>query len=248
VIGRIDRNYLGGHLQMNYVNDPPPDTERANTPDCTITDRLKLDYEQTTQFIRMLTDIRFKLLAFVPTLTGVGVTILTKSSDPGVVLSVALLGFFVTLGIVFYEMRNTTLYDAAINRARCLESALDLPLFTITRMTKGRSTSDPGGLFTERADRPMAFFGFAIWHDRALALVYGAAFGGWTFLIAHSLLGVVIGLYSVIANLVSIISAVIVASLFIWRFHDFEKQNTVVPVKGRKEKLQKLGQAVRVGD
>jgi hypothetical protein len=233
---------------MNYLNDPPPDSKRANTRDCAITDRLKLDYEQTTQFIRMLTDIRFKLLAFVPTLTAVGVAILTKFRHPGVVLGLALLGFFVTLGIVFYEMRNTTLYDAAISRARRLEWALDMPLFTITSRTKRRSTNAPGGLFTERADRPMSFFGFAVWHDRALALVYGAALGGWTFLITNSLLGVVIGPYSVIANLVSIISAVIVASLFIWRFHEFEKRNKVTAVNGVKDKLEELRQAVRAGD
>jgi len=36
-------------------------------------DGLRLDYEQTTQFLRTLVDVRFKLLAFVPTLTGAAV-------------------------------------------------------------------------------------------------------------------------------------------------------------------------------
>jgi hypothetical protein len=39
-------------------------------------EKLKLDYEQTHQLIRMFTDIRFKLLAFVPTLTGAAVALL----------------------------------------------------------------------------------------------------------------------------------------------------------------------------
>jgi hypothetical protein len=33
-------------------------------------DALRLDYEQTTELMRTLTDIRFKLLAFVPTIVG----------------------------------------------------------------------------------------------------------------------------------------------------------------------------------
>ena len=34
---------------------------------------LRLDYEQTTQLLRTLTDIRFKLIAFVPTIAGTAV-------------------------------------------------------------------------------------------------------------------------------------------------------------------------------
>jgi hypothetical protein len=36
-------------------------------------DALRLDYEQTTELMRTLTDIRFKLLAFVPTIAGASV-------------------------------------------------------------------------------------------------------------------------------------------------------------------------------
>ena len=32
-------------------------------------DRLRLDYEQTTQYLRTLIDVRFRLLAFVPTVS-----------------------------------------------------------------------------------------------------------------------------------------------------------------------------------
>jgi hypothetical protein len=31
---------------------------------------LRLDYDQTTDLVRTLTDVRFKLLAFVPTISG----------------------------------------------------------------------------------------------------------------------------------------------------------------------------------
>jgi hypothetical protein len=43
-------------------------------------DRLRLDYEQTTQLIRTLTDIRFKLLAFVPTIAGATVGLVGRCS------------------------------------------------------------------------------------------------------------------------------------------------------------------------
>ena len=39
-------------------------------------DRLRLDYEQTTQYLRTLIDVRFRLLAFVPTVTGVAVAVI----------------------------------------------------------------------------------------------------------------------------------------------------------------------------
>ena len=81
-------------------------------------DKHKLDYEQTCQQIRAFTDVRFKLLAFVPTLTGAAVALLGNVTDEWTVLAVGLLGLFVTLGIVFYEMRNTGPYNAAVDRAK----------------------------------------------------------------------------------------------------------------------------------
>ena len=72
-------------------------------------EKLKLDYEQTHQLIRVFTDIRFKLLAFVPTLTGAAVALLSNVDNRATTFTVGLLGLFVTLGIVFYEMRNTVL-------------------------------------------------------------------------------------------------------------------------------------------
>jgi hypothetical protein len=42
-------------------------------------DRLQLDYDQTQQLLRTLTDIRFKLLAFVPTIAGASVGLFGRS-------------------------------------------------------------------------------------------------------------------------------------------------------------------------
>ena len=39
-------------------------------------DHLRVDYQQTTDLLRSLTDVRFKLLALVPTLSGAAVAVL----------------------------------------------------------------------------------------------------------------------------------------------------------------------------
>jgi hypothetical protein len=47
-------------------------------------DRLRLDYEQATQLMRTLTDIRCKLLAFVPTIAGATVGLVGRTEPSSV--------------------------------------------------------------------------------------------------------------------------------------------------------------------
>lgn len=144
-------------------------------------EKLKMDYEHTLQQFAMLADIRFKLLAFVPTLAGAAIVFLGTKAAPETALAVGLLGFIVTIGITFYDIRNTQFYDAIVHRARWLEALLDLPI-----CTEGQPT---GGLFRERPRPSLRFLGkFLVWHDRGLAMVYGAALGGWALIIAYSCL------------------------------------------------------------
>ena len=196
-------------------------------------EKLRFDYEQTHQLIRMFTDIRFKLLAFVPTLTGAAVALLSGVDNRATTLMLGFLGLFVTLGIISYEMRNTVLYDAAIHRAKCLELRLKLPLFTDGR-TKG-------GVFNERPPRPMLFRGsklfielysrkvtkepaLTVWHDQALALVYGSAIGGWAYIIVGSLLVLFTQQRSLVNLLVAILVAALVAFLCIRGLVLFDKR------------------------
>lgn len=130
-----------------------------------VDDKLKLDYEQTCQQIRAFTDIRFKLLAFVPTLTAAAVALLGNVTDPWRVLAVGLLGLSVTLGIAFYEMRNIVLYRAAIDRAKRLEASLGLPMSPRGEPDQedkvvhygGFTIEERGGLFSQRPDPPRLF-------------------------------------------------------------------------------------------
>jgi len=129
-------------------------------------DRLRLDYEETTNLMRTLTDVRFKLLAFIPTLAGAAVAVLGRSGTASDRLAVGALGLAATLGVLVHELRNTQVYDYAVRRAQALESRLGLVSIARSGAT--------GGLHTEGPSR----------HDGGLALVYGAALAGWSYLVA----------------------------------------------------------------
>lgn len=145
-------------------------------PDDANVDRLRLDYGQTTDLLRTLTDVRFKLLAFVPTISGAAVALLSRGASAAELLVVGLLGLIATVGVVLYDLRNTEIYDYAMFRAQALEAELG--------MTSLSRPSTTGGLFTERPPHTLRVFGFATAaHDRALALVYSAAIGGWNYLV-----------------------------------------------------------------
>jgi hypothetical protein len=104
-------------------------------------DRLRLDYEQTTQLLRTLIDVRFRLPAFVPTMSGVAVAFVGRPRPSAELLGVGILGLLATAGIFVYELRNTQISGVLIPRATELEKRLQLP-----SETKG---SDEGGLYAE---------------------------------------------------------------------------------------------------
>ena len=134
-------------------------------------DRLRDDYRQTTDLVRTLTDVRFKLLALVPTLSGAAVAVLGHPSSAAELIAVGLLGLTATLGVLLYELRNTQLSEYAVRRAQSLEAELGL------------------GLYRERPDCTLRLFGLArVDRDRGLILVYSAALAGWSYLTAWGIL------------------------------------------------------------
>jgi hypothetical protein len=141
-------------------------------------DRLRLDYQQTTDLMRQITDVRFKLLALVPTLSGAAVAVLGRPSSATELLAVGLLGLAATLGVLLYELRNTQLHDYALHRAQALERQLGLVAID------GDGASG-GGLFSERPPRTLRLFGFLpVDRDAGLILVYSTALAGWIYLSA----------------------------------------------------------------
>jgi hypothetical protein len=123
-------------------------------------EHLRFEYERTIDVLRSLTDVRFKLLALVPTLAGTGVAFLGRSASAAQLLAVGLLGLAATLGVLLYELGNQRTAEQAVRRADELETRLGLDAL--------HGLSGSGGL--------------ARMHG--LALVYGAALAGWTYAVA----------------------------------------------------------------
>jgi hypothetical protein len=146
-------------------------------------DRLKVDYEQTLATYRMLADIRFKLLAFVPTISGAAIALLsskTAQTHLQTTLVISLLGFLVTLGIAFYDQRNSEIHDQMVSRAGFLERVLQFPVL------HGRE-----GHMRQRPESSRYLFNiYKMWHDRALAMIYGSVLGACPFPFCYALVSV----------------------------------------------------------
>jgi hypothetical protein len=141
-------------------------------------ERLRLGYEQTTELIRTLVDVRFRLLAFVPTIAGAAVALVGASKPTGAeLLAVGILGLVATAGVLLYDLRNTQVYSATLSHARALERLLGLGA--------GAEATGPADLLAAPASprtRPFGLAGFG--QERAVAIVYGAALAGWSYLVA----------------------------------------------------------------
>jgi hypothetical protein len=78
----------------------------------------------------MLADIRFKLPALVPTVTGLVVTLLAGSHPAPKTLAAGLEGLVVTQSIIVCELRSTQFYDTTGHGAKWLEVMPGLPVYT----------------------------------------------------------------------------------------------------------------------
>jgi hypothetical protein len=171
-------------------------------------ERLRLDYDQTSGLIRTLMDVRFKLLALVPTIAGAAVGFLGSRRAAGELLALGLLGLLATIGILLYDLRNTQIFDVMLHHAQALERQLGI------HATRGTNGSD--GVLGQLAARHGRLFGIlTVGQERALGLVYGAALGGWSYLVAWGALraldfsgarevGGVIGAFSGVAVMVEV--------------------------------------------
>jgi hypothetical protein len=157
---------------------------------------LRAEYQVAIDIIKLLTDIRFRCLVFVTAITAVASALVSSTADAGMKPAVGILGLLATLGIAIYELRNSQLYELAMDRAKALEQALDAPR---TRKLR-QEAADPGGIFSERlayipaaekdetSQDTMRFWFFGVQHDRGLALVYSSAMGAWLYLALYGLI------------------------------------------------------------
>jgi len=178
----------------------------------------KAEYEQISNNFRALAEVRFKLLALVPTLGGVAVFLLSKmttgagpasgsssamlpagaSADYAIVGVVSVLGFLATLGITVYDQRNSELYKLLFDRGKELEGMLEPPLKN----------------FLGRKNSGRHLLGVVlIKHDIGLALIYAPVLGAWFFPLMDSILRWS-GRSPTDALIVALISALIVTLAF----------------------------------
>jgi len=132
-------------------------------------DRLRLDYDQTSGALRDLVEIRFKLLAFVPTIAGAAVAFFGHPRPAAELIALGVLGLAATLGVLLYELRNSQLFEAFLARAASLEAELGFP------------GGGPVGPRPRETDR---LLGLPVSQQVGLGLVYGTAFAGWVYLVA----------------------------------------------------------------
>ena len=191
---------------------------------------LELEYGQINDNFRFLADVRFKLLAFLPTLGGIAVFVLSgvglqagESPAPAaperllVVLLVSLLGFLATLGITLYDQRNSELYNALIHRAKYLETQ-----FGVRGAPGGLKQVSSGGQLSERPQRARHLI-FPAGHDLALALIYGPLLGAWFFPMLYAAL-LLVGAITERAALAAAGVAVIAALGFTLRLIALDRQ------------------------
>lgn len=128
--------------------------------------RLRLEYDNGSELLRGLTETRFRLLALVPTLSGAVVALVSGGEGDVELLAIGLLGLSASLGVLLYELRNGEIQSAVARRVAEAERVL-LPNGPLVDVPQTRLL----GLV------PISRTG-------ALALVYGAALGGWGYLVA----------------------------------------------------------------
>jgi hypothetical protein len=128
---------------------------------------LRLEYEYASRLLGALTEIRFKLLALVPSVSGAVVAFVSSGRSGIELVAIGGLGAAATSGVLSYELRNGELRRRATERVNRLESVL----FATGPLVGGYGRT------------PKLFGLMPASHRLGVGLVYGAALGGWTYLV-----------------------------------------------------------------
>jgi len=146
---------------------------------------LSKEYGEVCNNFWTLTDIRFKLLAFLPIAAGAAVAALTgnvaQQRPTEVMLALSLFGLVGTIALVTYNARNDQLYDDLVARAADIERSLNIL----------------DGAFANRARSwlriPLLLKEWKIDHRTAVSTIYGASIALWLFGVLTSGLNVFYG-------------------------------------------------------
>jgi hypothetical protein len=165
-------------------------------------DALLAEYREVSSNFRMLTDIRFKLLAFLPLAAGAAAAVLTRGNATTLTLAFSLFGLVVTIGLVTYNARNDQLYDTLVARAAAIERNLGIP--------DGAFANRPGPWF-----RP-AHGSWKVDHRTAVSTIYKASIALWLFGALYAVIHLAQHTPSRWMNLIALVAAVGLTILGAW--------------------------------
>src|SRR4051812_46301320 len=134
------------------------------------------EYGEVAANFRLLTDIRFKLLAFLPVAAGAATALLSAGGGrdgaaEGRTLALSMFGLLVTVALATYNDRNDQLYDMLVGRAASVEWQLGL--------YDGAFANRPASWFS--ITLPVVRRSWKINHRNPVALIYGASTALWLF-------------------------------------------------------------------
>lgn len=165
------RHYDVSEKEVLYGDVPPSMDQRQ-------LETLKLLYTETCSGWRTLTDVRFKLMGFLPVASGAFLLAIFSSGDGGEGASpwaragLVVFGLLITVGLWVYDQRNNELYNELISRGRRIEYELGVK----TGLFLGRPDATKGMIrFPNRSPSPL------IRHGTATGLIYGAVVAVWVF-------------------------------------------------------------------
>ena len=197
-------------------------------------DQLKLDYQQTNMYITMLANRRLLPLTFLPALTAAAITILTRFDNPRTVITLGLIGIFISFGLIMHDIQIAAQHSAAVYRAESIERLLKLPAFKEKQV---------GGLFNETPKhivltQPESSKKHLRLRQRNfISLIYGVVIGGWVHVLVHAIIRSLPSGWQpseVATDLGSTVLAAAVAILAAWRFSRVIEHNEAdLPDKDR---------------
>jgi hypothetical protein len=133
------------------------------------------EYGEVSSNFRLLTDIRFKLVALLPIASAAAAAF--KGDSPGFgAFVLSLFGLTATIGLVTYNTRNDQLYDELVGRAASIERSLGL--------ADGAFANRPRPWFTIR----LLKFSWKVDHRTGIGTIYAASVALWLFLLLASVL------------------------------------------------------------
>jgi hypothetical protein len=147
----------------------PAPTPSQGSADGSLNDARIAEYEQVGSQFRALTDIRFKLLGFLPVGT-IATVLAAKDASLIVEQAVAAFGLAVTLCIATYNKRNDQLYNELVSRAAELERELLLQR----------------GSFAQRPTTWLSFGPWKVEHGWPIGFIYAASTSIWTYVLIHA--------------------------------------------------------------